>query len=785
MTSASIHTRQNLTTAQWRAVFTRMDCPTGAATTDPRVAEVLAFFDVVKQRESPETHSFVRLADALAARDAPQAGVRCGNYTLIEPIGRGGMGSVWRAQRSDGLYAAEVAVKLLGSLALSSQARARFAREGVLLARLTHPHIARLLDAGITADQQRFLVIELVNGVDIRRFCESRPVRERIVLFRQLLAAVGYAHTQLVLHRDIKPGNVLVDQTGNVKLLDFGVAKLVSDADTNIDGESEGHGDDELTRHMGAAFTEQYASPEQVRGDSIGTQSDVFSLGTLLIELVTGERAAWTHPKQLWQVAQDAVRLTNRQDGIDADLRAIFQKATAADVADRYRSVDEFDRDVASFLAGEPVRARVSTRSDRAWRFVARHRLAVTSVSVAVSAVTASLVFALYQLVDAREQQAAARQEALRANTTTEFVTGLFTSLDPGIISGQHKSTQAARQMLDAGLARIRQSLDDQPETKIKLLGTLAELYGKLEIDDRFDEVNKERINYARAKFGDDHPAIYEAKIVDLWADIYVGNLISARATLTALDATLERMSATHPTEELKAARAERAAQHLYAWATIARNEGIESSAQILRRYEQAIGAFKRASPDSEDAATLRANYAIVLRESGRARDALIELDAALAHVERLNTPSVSELAGIEHERARTLALLGGTSAAQATFDRAIDLYARSGGANHVLTLGTRLTRAKWWHDLGLREKAWVEMEALARANRAPTNNAFALHEMHYVMAQMLANESRTGDAVWAVNLAIDGWRTAQNNPKRLKQAETLLAQLQAQSPSR
>ena len=232
-----------------------------------------------------QASAIASISQALLAGARLEPGQRCGNYRLIEPIGQGGMGSVWRAERVDGLYQSQVAVKLLGSLALSAHARARFAREGELLARLTHPHIARLLDAGLTDDHQRFLVLELVAGQDITAFVKAAALDQRaiVALFRQVLAAVAFAHSQLVVHRDIKPGNVMVTTEGQVKLLDFGVAKLL-DSD---------EAEDNLTRVVGAAYTEAYAAPEQLRGDAVGTAADVFSLGGLLHQLLLDKTPKW------------------------------------------------------------------------------------------------------------------------------------------------------------------------------------------------------------------------------------------------------------------------------------------------------------------------------------------------------------------------------------------------------------------------------------------------------------------------------------------------------------
>jgi serine/threonine protein kinase len=220
----------------------------------------------------------------------PLAGRTIGNYRLVREIGAGGMGSVWLAVRADGRYEARVAVKLLNLALLGREGAERFHREGNALARLSHPHIAHLLDAG-TADGQPFLVLEYVEGQTIESWCDARAlgVRGRIELFLQVLAAVSYAHRQLILHRDLKPSNILVSASGTVKLLDFGIAKLLDFGIAKLlDDESRPNAGAEPTQMSRRAFTPAYAAPEQVQGAPVSTATDVYALGVLLYVLLAG-----------------------------------------------------------------------------------------------------------------------------------------------------------------------------------------------------------------------------------------------------------------------------------------------------------------------------------------------------------------------------------------------------------------------------------------------------------------------------------------------------------------
>ena len=218
-----------------------------------------------------------------------QAGTPLGAWTLDEEIGRGGMGVVWRGHRSDGRFERQVAIKLLPPLFADATLRARFLRETQALARLAHPHIAALLDAGQTEDGTAWLVMELVSGASLLHHVRTQAcdLRARVGLMLQLADAVAHAHRHLLVHRDLKPGNVMVDGTGQVKLLDFGVTKLLDDA-----------GVEPLTREIGG-FTPGYASPEQVQGDTVTTLSDVFSLGVMLHELLT-DQAPFLRPGSTW-----------------------------------------------------------------------------------------------------------------------------------------------------------------------------------------------------------------------------------------------------------------------------------------------------------------------------------------------------------------------------------------------------------------------------------------------------------------------------------------------------
>ncbi len=772
----TIPKRADLDLAQWRDVFGRLDVlldvppedrlravEQGALQGDVQVDAVLKNFC---QRTMSADASLATgaaevatISQALLGATNLAAGQRCGNYRLIEPIGQGGMGSVWRAERMDGLYQSQVAVKLLGSLALSAHARARFAREGELLARLTHPHIARLLDAGLTDDHQRFLVLELVIGQDITAYVRANALDQRatLTLFRQVLAAVAFAHSQLVVHRDIKPSNVMVTTHGQVKLLDFGVAKLIDTDET----------DDNLTRVVGAAYTEAYAAPEQLRGEPVGTAADVFSLGCLLYQLLAGEPPRWLTCKRELTEGMQPVNDGAAWVDLPADLRAVVRKALAASPDERYATVAAFDDDLARFLAGDAVRAQPATRLYRWRKFVMRNRWPVLAGAAAGTAVMASLGVALWQLQEARAQRTQAVSEAGRANQVTTFLTDLFRASDPRLAASHDKQTLTARQLLDSGTERLKTELNDQPETKIALLGILAEIYGFLDDDKRFIELNGERIRLATERFGVLHPAVIVGRLTDAEADLYSGNFDAARATFMEMEA---------PVRKVFGDKSERYAKWLATTAELERRAKKMPNAAVVARFEQALALFRDIGSTTEDAAASVQNYSTALSDGNQIEPALAANGRAIALLQRMKEADQGNLAFSHRRRAEMLQQLGQNAEVGPEFDRALDLLAKSYGAQNTLYLDTLLLKAKWLHEQGSRAEAWKLVDHVFAVPREQSANPYGVSEQHYVKGLLLFNEGRSADAVAELSRAVAGWREANNNPSRLVKAEAALA---------
>jgi serine/threonine-protein kinase len=482
MTSLRVdHAVTEATIAQWQAAAAIVDeaLRQDAAARDPFVAAACA--------GDPEVSQLVQRW--LAAIDMPSAlleqsplaspalpllvtgrtvrelapGTRIGPWRIVQHIGHGGMGDVYEAHRDDGAFERRVALKVVRAFGNTSPLHAQFQRERELLAALDHPGIARLLDAGVTDEGVPFYAMELVDGVAIDVWCDQQALdaRGRVALLRQACAALSYAHARLIVHRDIKPSNILVTADGVVKLVDFGIARaLRADAAAQSAADpAAGDGVPNATpsvMHTLGAFTPAYASPEQFRGVPATTASDVYALGAVLYRLLAGRaphadagsdlRSLDTATRERDPVPPSRVRADGRSTADAHERDTIVLRALARDPAGRYPSVEAFERDIVNHLTGRPVDACREGLRRRAWKFVRRHRAAVTLSGVGVSVLLATAVTAV-------RQAARARSEAARAAEVNDFLLSLLTLPYP-YDSGATQS-RSLRALLDSGRARV------------------------------------------------------------------------------------------------------------------------------------------------------------------------------------------------------------------------------------------------------------------------------------------------------------------------------------------
>jgi len=383
---------------------------------------------LIREHHALGDEGFLEAGASTLPGPAPLSGQVLGAYTLESPIGQGGMGTVWMARRSDGRFEGRAAVKFLNVAFLGGAGEERFKREGSFLARLAHPNIAHLIDAGVSATGQPYLILEYVEGNQIDEYCNKRALdaEERIRLFLDVLAAVAHAHANLIVHRDIKPSNVLVAEDGQVKLLDFGIAKLLED-------QTSAAAATVLTRQGERALTLAYAAPEQVTGGPVTTGTDVYALGVLMYLLLAGKHPAEsalrsqadlikaivdTEPARPSDVVVRTKSLTRALRG---DLDTIAAKALKKNPAERYMSVTALAEDLRRYLKHEPISARPDTLAYRARKFVRRNR---TAVALAAAGFIATVAGTVGTLIQARTAQIE-RDFALRQLSRAEAINDL------------------------------------------------------------------------------------------------------------------------------------------------------------------------------------------------------------------------------------------------------------------------------------------------------------------------------------------------------------------------
>lgn len=492
------------------------------------VERILAGADASGFLESPalEFAAPLRGAEDTDTEDnaGPLDGEPIGPYRVVRELGRGGMGVVYLAERADGQYERQVALKLAHRGMDSEAIGRRFLAERQILARLSHPHIARLLDGGVSAHAQPYFAMEYVEGRPITTYCdESRlGIDERLRLFLEVCDAVRYAHQNLVIHRDLKPSNILVTPAGEAQLLDFGIAKMLHQ-------ESAG---ETLTQLGVRVMTPEYASPEQVRGDSVTTAADVYALGAVLYELLTGWRAHRFErrtPAEIERVICEvepeapstAVARTNeisrgddhreaitpesvsraratRPDRLRrqlaGDLDTIVLKALQKDPVRRYLSVDALIEDLERYKAGLPVWARPDSMAYRAGKFVARHWIGVAAAGMVLASLVVGLAGTFW------EARIAAR-EAAKAREVKDFVVGLFKVSDPAESRGREIT---ARELLERGRQRVESALARQPEAQVELLHVLGDIHRELGLHEQAEALFRRAVDLARARYGDE-----------------------------------------------------------------------------------------------------------------------------------------------------------------------------------------------------------------------------------------------------------------------------------------
>lgn len=421
--------------------------------------------------------------------DVADENVQVGPYRIIRRLGAGGMGVVYLANRADGQFEQKVALKLIKKGMDSEQIVRRFLAERQILARLQHPNIARLLDGGISEDGRPYFAMEYVEGTPLTNYCNTKKlsIKKRLAIFGSVCDAVQHAHRNLIVHRDLKPGNILVTEDGRIKLLDFGIARVLEDQDASPQTL--------LTEAGMRVLTPEYAAPEQVNGGTITTQTDVYALGVVLYELLTGERplklsshtpaeveAVICHqePQKPSALEHDTLAQTypspkdKIQRQLKGDLDTICLKTLRKEPERRYGSVDELWQDIDRHLKGLPVIAQADSVTYRLKKFISRHRNG--ALATAIGTILLAGVTTVYTIRLGQERDRA-QVEAEKTAQTAQFLTSLFDGANPHVAQGD---TLNARHMLDAGAERIEAELADQPSVQASLLTTIGDAYNGL-----------------------------------------------------------------------------------------------------------------------------------------------------------------------------------------------------------------------------------------------------------------------------------------------------------------
>ncbi len=437
-----------------------------------------------------------------------EPGQNVGPYRLIKEIGRGGMGVVWLAARADGQHERQVALKMPLVENLNWLLAARFARERNILASLEHPGIARLYDAGVDSETQPYIALEYVLGVPINDYVRDQQLKPEatVALFTKVINAVSHAHAQLVIHRDIKPTNILVDGKSEPHLLDFGIAKLLDDEDSMSADATQ------LTRMSGRALTLDYASPEQVNGQTLGTASDVYALGVVLYELLTGNKpyapkGPTRRDLELAIVEQepaqpsDRLALTGSSEAgktarrIRGDLDTVVLKALKKDPRQRYATAQAFADDLTRYLAFEPIAAKPDSEWYRVTKFVRRNRLAMSAAALFGVAISIGVASTLHQAT-------LAKKEARRANTVRDFVESIFAPVGEGVVESKQPSLKA---LLEKSVANLRSNTELGVEERVDLLSIFSRLSNKVESRDEAFKLIDEAHGLAQTKLGPNH----------------------------------------------------------------------------------------------------------------------------------------------------------------------------------------------------------------------------------------------------------------------------------------
>lgn len=719
----------------------------------------------------------VELAGSLlsedAAGDSPEApdfsGRRIGPYRLIEEIGRGGMGVVYRAERADGSFDQQVAIKLVSLWRGKKMLRDRFHQEQQVLASLHHPNIAQLYDGGVTDDGQPYIVMEYVHGESLIHYCDKHGlgIDDRLKFVLQIIESLSYAHQNLVVHRDIKPSNILITEERQIKLLDFGIAKLL--------GEEAAASN--LTQTGEQLLTPGFAAPEQIRGQAVTAATDTYQLGVILYELLTGQcpfpteasfyelarlvcevmptrpsaalsrREEAAAPKSELFGRKHARHVTQWRKKLTGDLDAIVLKALRKEPEGRYGSMEAFGADLRAYRDGRPVVARKQSLRYQATKFVQRHRWGAAAAGLIAMLVIGYAVTVTQQAIRVREALGQAQIEADKAQEVAEFLTGIFKVSDPNV-SGTESVT--ARELLDRGKERLDGELERAPEIRAQMLHVLGEIYYSLGSYGDSVSLLEDAVAIRRSLLAEHDPAVVRS--IKQLATAYrsAGELGEARSLLEELLAG--RRQSIDSAEE---------AEILNALAIVLNRQGLYGPAEAM--FKDAIAMLRGLdNTDDRELGLALHNLANLQRGQGELEIAEANMREALETERRVFgedhsyfTVSLNHLAGILTDMERY-------EEAEPLHQRALAVQESTLGPDHPKVANTLLSLGILAHRRGeltaatsyLRRALSIHLAARGEQNSAV---AFTLYRLGVVRQELgdYAEAELLYEKVLSIDLAI------------------------------
>jgi serine/threonine-protein kinase len=707
----------------------------------------------------------------VAVDDETIDGKTFGNYKAMNKIGSGGMGSVYLAERIDGVFQQKVALKVVNPGMNSQEIITQFEEERQILARLQHPHIARLLDGGISELGLPYFTMEYVIGKPITEYCdeENLTIEERLELFKKVCEAVLYAHQNLVIHRDIKPSNILVQDDKTVKLLDFGIAKVFE----------ENEQQKFLTRTGMRVLTPQYASPEQVKGDPVTTATDIYSLGLILYQLLAGcppyevkstsalemERIiCLTEPQKpstmiskIFSSASDSTQkasldlisrkrtttIPKLKKRISGDLDNICLMAIRKEPGRRYSSIAQFIADIDNHLTGLPIIARKSTAVYRTKKFIQRHKVGVVITSLAVLIIAIVTIFYTIQLAEERDR---AQLEAEKAKKVSEFLASIFKVSDPELSRGE---TITARELLDNGVKRIQSELSDQPEVLANMLGVTGNVYKSLGLYKNALVLLQKAYSINDSVLGSSSPEV--AKSMNDLANLNfaMGEYESA---IEKFDKALQKRKIIYGEKSLEAA------ESMNDLAMVLRQEGDYKLSEKLLSASLSIRKKLLASETPEVAQSLN-NLALLKQDMGQYNKSKILFEESLKINEKIYGkihPSVTETIG---NLAKLLQQMGEYEEASKLFNETLAVDKKLYGEVHPL-ISTDLyniaSNTKLMGDLNSAEKLYSEVLELDKKLLGEAHPYIALDMNNLAIILSDKNDYTKAERLYKESLALN-----------------------------